>query len=226
MTQRTYSTFATEPAKEHLQELLQNTQNPTVYREHMSALGSLLCQPIIQYLNNDVLVISTAEDADYLQAGVQRELEQAQITYKLAIFWNNHYQLQNGKSVAPIVHKYIEQNYHTAQSIIIVKSIMSGSCVVRTNLLELFDTVKQVERIFILSPVMYTNAENALKAEFPADIAEKFQFIYFAVDETRDQHTGEVIPGIGGQVYQLLGLDDQPVKVGYIPKIIESRLAL
>lgn len=225
MTQRTYSTFATEQAKEHLQGLLYNKHNPTAYQEHMSALGRLLCQPIIQYLNPTVLVISTAEDADYLQAGVQRELEQAHIAYKLAIFWNNHYQLQNGKSVAPIVHKYIEQDYNTAKTIIIVKSIMSGSCVVRTNLLELFETVKQVEKVFILSPVMHAQAESALKAEFPQNIADKFQFIYFAIDEQKDEH-GEVIPGIGGQVYQLLGLQNQPVFTGYIPKVIETRLSL
>lgn len=225
-TQRQYSPFATPTIKQHLQGLLDTTNNPTAYQKHMYRLGELLCMSILTQLKHEVLVVSTAEDADYLQAGVQSELEKAHINYKLAIFWNNHYQLQNGKSVAPIVHKYIEPNYNTAKTMIIVKSIMSGSCVVRTNLLELLETAKTVEKIYILSPVMYKNAEYSLKAEFPTSIADKFEFIYFAMDTMRDEHTGEVIPGIGGQVYQLLGLQNQPVFIGYIPKVVETRLAL
>lgn len=34
--------------------------------------------------------------------------------------------------------------------------------------------------------------------------------------------SGEVIPGIGGHVYQLLGLGDQPSRTGYMPTLISA----
>lgn len=224
---RQFSLYATPLAKEHLQGLLDN-KNPLDYQQHMYALGELLSQQIISQIDNkdEVLLISTAEDADYLQLGVQNELQKANFNTKMAVFWNNHYQPSYGSSVAPIVHKYLEPNYHTAKTIIIVKSVISGSCVVRTNLLELFDTVKTATRIFIVSPVMHSNSQNALKSEFPDDISDKFEFIYFAIDTQKDKQTGEVIPGIGGQIYSLLGLTDQPARTGYIPKTIQKRMGL
>lgn len=226
-TSRQFSSYATPLAKEHLQGLLDN-KNPLVYQRHMYILGGLLSQQIISQIDNkdEVLLISTAEDADYLQLGVQDELKKANFNTKMAVFWNNHYQPSYGGSVAPIVHKYLEPNYHIAKTIIIVKSVISGSCVVRTNLLELFDTVKKATRIFVVSPVMHSNSQNSLKAEFPNDISNKFEFIYFAIDVQKDKQTGEVIPGIGGQIYNLLGLTDQPARIGYIPKTIQKRMGL
>lgn len=178
-TSRQFSVYTTPLAKQHLQGLLED-KNPLTYQKHMYVLGELLSQNIISQIDNkeEVLLISTAEDADYLQLGVQDELKKANFNTKMAVFWNNHYQPSYGGSVAPIVHKYLEPNYHTAKTVIIVKSVISGSCVVRTNLLELFDTIKEATRIFIVSPVMHINSQDALKAEFPNDIANKFEFIY------------------------------------------------
>ncbi|OPH39241.1 Uncharacterised protein [Moraxella lacunata] len=226
-TSRQFSVYTTPLAKQHLQGLLED-KNPLTYQKHMYVLGELLSQNIISQIDNkeEVLLISTAEDADYLQLGVQDELKKANFNTKMAVFWNNHYQPSYGGSVAPIVHKYLEPNYHTAKTVIIVKSVISGSCVVRTNLLELFDTIKEAKRIFIVSPVMHINSQDALKAEFPNDIANKFEFIYFAIDAQKDKQTGEVIPGIGGQIYGLLGLTDQPARTGYIPKTIQKRMGL
>ncbi|HLO47808.1 MAG TPA: hypothetical protein VK211_05245, partial [Kamptonema sp.] len=57
---------------------------------------------------------------------------------------------------------------------------------------------------------------------FEKDIYEKFNFIYFAEDDERTQE-GEVIPGIGGIVYERLGFEGQDDKNRYIPEIVKER---
>jgi hypothetical protein len=69
---------------------------------------------------------------------------------------------------------------------------------------------------------MYYNAEDKLKSEFEKDIYDKFQFFYFAKDDERTSQ-GEVIPGIGGMVYDRLGFQGQEEKNRYIPEIVKSR---
>lgn len=225
MNNRTYTPIAGVAAKRHLQGLLDSVKQPTLYRKHMTALGQLLALNIVTLLPNQLskqtLVISTAEDADFLQRGASEVLRDHQIPFKLAVFWNHHYQLPNHSSVAPIIHKFIQSGYEQATNIIIVKSVMSGSCVVRTNLIEMLGDMPNVENIFILAPVAHTQSENKLKAEFPDKIADKFKFVTFAIDDTRSP-SGDVIPGIGGQVYELLGLGDQPVFTAYMPKVVEN----
>lgn len=225
MNNRIYTSLATLPAKRHLQGLLDSVNDPDTYREHMIALGKLLAATIapslIHKTATDTLIISTAEDADFLQRGVASVLHDQNIPTKLAVFWNHHYQLPNRTSVAPIVHKFIQSGYETATNIIIVKSVMSGSCVVRTNLIEMLKNIKNIENIFILTPVAHTQSEKKLKAEFPTAISDKFKFICFAIDDERSEG-GDVIPGIGGQVYELLGLDDQPVLTAYMPDVVEQ----
>lgn len=225
LNNRTYTSLATPQAKRHLQGLLDSVNDTTAYREHMVALGKLLAATVTLSLsqkdNADTLIISTAEDADFLQCGVSKELYNRGLSSKLAVFWNHHYQLTDHSSVAPIVHKFIQSGYESATDIIIVKSIMSGSCVVRTNLIEMLDNIQNIDNIFILAPVAHQQSEEKLRAEFPLSISQKFKFICFAIDEKRD-NTGEVIPGIGGQVYELLGLKDQPVLTAYMPHVVEK----
>ena len=225
MTTRTYTPIASTAAKRHLQGLLDSVNRPDEYRRHMTALGELLASYTATLLphqsSRQTLIISTAEDADFLQRGVANVLHDQNIPTKLAVFWNHHYQLPNRTSVAPIVHKFIQSGYETATNIIIVKSVMSGSCVVRTNLIEMLENIKNIENIFILTPVAHTQSEKKLKAEFPNAISDKFRFICFAIDDERSE-AGEVIPGIGGQVYELLGLDDQPVLTAYMPHVVEQ----
>ncbi|MFX9042661.1 hypothetical protein ABTN45_19620, partial [Acinetobacter baumannii] len=79
----------------------------------MKELGTLLAESLVPNLKKSekCLIISTAEDADFLQAGVEFVLKQNLISTKLAVFWNNHYQLPTKGSVAPIVHKFIEPGF-------------------------------------------------------------------------------------------------------------------
>ncbi|MCQ9328047.1 hypothetical protein [Pelistega suis] len=209
MNNHQFSRYATPAAKDALKGLLDNTENPEKYRQYMLILGSLLSKVILADIpkTSTSLVVTTAEDADFLHTGVLSELDKAHLTNKIAVFWNNHYQLPSGDSVAPIVHSYLDPDFDTANNIIIVKSIVSGSCVVRTNLIEALDKVKNISKIFILSPVMHKDAEQKLKAAFPKEISDRFNFIYFVINDIRTEE-GEIIPGIGGNVYKLLGLAD------------------
>ncbi len=220
LKQRTYSGLAEDEAKQALGELLAATGDCERYRAAMVKLGQLLGQKVRCLIGQDQksLLVSTAEDADFLAKGV----ENAMSGYPLyaAVFWNNHYALPSGESVAPIVHEYLQPDYQLADTMIVVKSVMSGSCVVRTNILALIESL-QLTKIYIVAPVMHKDAQQKLVREFPAEIAEKFEFIWFAQDERRSE-AGEVIPGIGGQVYQLLGLDDQPAKTGFMPKKVRT----
>lgn len=219
---RTYTEIATARAKKQLQDLLDSNSAPVAYRNSMIELGKLLADAVSPSLENkSTLIVSTAEDADYLQFGVSSSLKSKGIDTKLAVFWNHHYQLTNSSSVAPIVHKFVEPGYKCVKNIIVVKSVMSGSCVVRTNLIEMLDEVKRAEHVFILSPVAHKNSEEKLKKEFPKHISDKFKFFCFAIDDKRDV-SGEVIPGIGGQIYDLLGLSKQPVLSSYMPKVVED----
>lgn len=168
------------------------------------------------------LVVSTAEDADYLSTGVIESLEADHDTLA-AVFWNHHYSV-NGSNIAPIVHHFIQPGFESAKAIIFVKSIISTSCVVRTNILSLLESVKP-DHIYVVAPVMYVDAEQALRSEFPASISDGFRFVYFAMDEERTT-SGNVVPGIGGQVYQLLGMQDQPARIGYLPNLVKKRASL
>lgn len=224
---RSFSNYADQSAMRNLSCLLESVQNPQQYQKAMlnlgEALGSALLNQISSKSDAEVgggcLIVSTAEDADFLAEGI-RSVVAAKAPVKSAVFWNNHYALPNGKSVAPVVHKFLQDGYETCTNMVVVKSVISGSCVVRTNIMALIESV-EVERIFIASPVMHKTAEASLRKEFPQEICDKFVFVYFALDEEKADN-GEVIPGIGGQIYQLLGMKDQPARTSFMPKIVED----
>ncbi len=220
--ERMYSSYTDADTKELLNKLSPNS-SVCDYQQSMIELGEKLGQSILgSVTGRETLLISTAEDADFLQAGVRKTLISHHISVKTAVFWNNHYQLGGGQgSVAPIVHRFIEPELSNIDNIIINKSVISGSCVVKTNLIALLDKLKQAKDIFVLAPVVYIKAQESLSSDFPSEIANKFKFVYFACDSERDK-SGEVIPGIGGQVYERLGLSSQPVSVAYIPKIVQQ----
>ncbi|MCK6438261.1 hypothetical protein [Rivihabitans pingtungensis] len=222
---RSYSALAAEEAKACLANLLSFIDAPDSYTEEMHKLGVLLGKLLSQKIPSTTpcLLVATAEDADYLGRGIYDCLKQAHPT-KAAVFWNNHYTIPGGGSIAPVVHKFLEPGYQNAEVLIIAKSVISGSCVVRTNLLELIDTLSP-QKIFIVSPIMHRQSEAWLRQEFPLTISEKFEFMVFATDTERTE-SGEVKPGIGGEIYPLLGLADQPARVGFMPKLVQELAAL
>lgn len=222
---RIYTPIATPEAQKQLNRLLESTGMPEEYKSAMTELGKLLAETVLSNFSEDInkhtIVVSTAEDADFLQCGVSTALKTHKINTKLAVFWNHHYQLSSKASVAPILHSFIEPNYEDVQNVIIVKSVMSGSCVVRTNLIAMLDKIENIESIYILSPVAHKDSKKKLIKEFPKEISNKFKFVFFAEDDVKNED-GEVIPGIGGQIYNLLGLENQPALTGYMPNVVRE----
>lgn len=223
MNRRELTHYAGEREEQALNILRTPDVAVPAYQQAMHDLGQTLGQIIP--VDGQTLVVSTSEDADYLAKGCIESLKMRGATYKLAVFWNHHYTLPNGESVAPILNRYLQPGYERCTRIILLKSIISGSCVIRTNLLALLATMPVPENIAVAAPVMYHKGEESLRREFPSAIADKFTFYTFAIDYTRDEK-GNVLDGIGGDVYPHLGLADQPVRTGkpYMPQLVTDAL--
>lgn len=226
MRPRKFTEFATQEIKNNLNILISEGVSVPEYQEAMKFLGRELGK-LYSKTDEELLIVSTSEDADYLTSGYISALEENDIPFKIAVFWNHHYSLNNGSSVAPITNRYIQNNFESCTNLVLLKSIISGSCVIRTNLLALLDSLNPdtINSIFIAAPVMHKNGEDGLKKEFPPFISEKFQFHTFAIDEEKDT-AGNVLDGIGGEVYPHLGLSSQPALIssGYIPNLVYKQL--
>ena len=169
-----------------------------------------------------VTLACSSEDADWLSKGILDHLEKYVAKINLAVFWNiraNAFE-NNEFAIAPIIKTYIE-SLENVDILIICKSIINTSCVVRTNLTYLIEKITP-EKIFIASPVLFERAIPSLEKEFPKSVSDKFEFFYFAEDNEVTA-SGEVIPGIGGSVYRRLGLEDAIQKNKYIPVIVKER---
>ncbi len=198
----------------------------TEYRQAMTSLGESFGDIFLSKIPDNqpkIYLASTVEDADYLAQGVLSGLETRYHDISFACFWNQRFSPFDipDLQVAPILKKYQEPTQAKVNYLIIVKSIISGACVVKTNLTNLIQKIEP-EQIFVVAPVIYEGAEEKLKAEFEEDIHRKFQFFYFARDDEREK-SGEVIPGIGGMVYERLGFDGQADKNQYIPALVKTR---
>lgn len=184
------------------------------------ALGDLLNKKMDNNYGNTMLACAS-EDADWLASGVLDSISQKDVS--LAVFWNERVTLSQKTKLeySPIIKSYIEP-IENCKTLILVKSIISTSCVVKFQLLHLINKINP-EKILILAPVMYKNAQVGLIREFPDYINSKFQFLTFAIDTERSL-SGEVIPGVGGMVYPKLGLGDIHEKNKYIPQLVLARL--
>lgn len=171
-----------------------------------------------------ITLACSSEDADWLSKGILDNLEQHTAKINLAVFWNTRTDAFENKAypVAPIVKTYIE-SLDDVDILIICKSIINTSCVVKTNLTYLIEKINP-QKIFIVSPVLFEQAIPKLKNDFAQPVSSKFEFFYFAKD-TEVNSLGEVIPGIGGSVYKRLGLEDSRLKNKYIPGIVKTRRA-
>lgn len=224
---RTYTKFA-DPETQKLLTLLVDKETSTEdYKTVMFKLGIKLGNSILNSIENRqsyVYLACTVEDADFLAKGILSSLETEVSQLAFACFWNQRFspfEIEDLK-IAPILKKYQEPvNSHVVQYLIVVKSIISGACVVRTNLTNLIQKIEP-EKIFIAAPVIYETAEEKLKKEFDKEIYDKFKFFYFAKDDERNEQ-GIVLPGIGGNVYERLGFEGQDDKNRYVPEIVKSR---
>lgn len=226
---RTFTDFSKKDpvARQLVDELHTIHDNPKKYREHMLQIGRHLGVGIIPKLlkdqNSAICVVCTVEDADFLGRGLIEELERAGFGERvhLLCLWNEKIR-QNGISLSPISRQYKEDFPAENSTFIMVKSIISGACVVKTNLTRAVSFSKPA-RIIVASPVMLAGAEGRLEREFPAAISAKFEYVHFVTDTEKDKDGENVLPGIGGSLYELLGLGNQHEKNKYIPSIVKER---
>ena len=219
---RRYSKLATAETRALLEKLI--SKPPAFeYRQAMRDLGTAFAKTLAQNIEKTkrLLLICTNEDADFLATGLLEGLrDQGFSRIAFACFWNDRVHLTKDRDVAPIVRRYLEP-IKSADAFLVVKSIISSGCVVRTNISELvYD--KNPARVLIVAPVILSGTMEQIREEFPLSIAEKFEFYWFAQDDERKEN-GEVIPGIGGSVYERLGVGNSETKNGYIPEIVKKR---
>jgi hypothetical protein len=223
---RTFTELAkADPLAMSLVDELPNIKNsPADYQHKMFEIGKHLAEGMLPKLRadrNEICVVCTVEDADFLARGLIEHIEASGLGDRvhLICLWNDKIREEN-ISLSPVVREYKEAFAPGNTSFVIVKSIISGACVVKTNLTRALSFAKP-EKIFVAAPVMLIGAEKRLAREFPKEISEKFDFIHFAVDTEKNGEN--VIPGIGGSVYELLGFKDSKAKNRYIPKLVKER---
>ncbi len=223
---RTYSTQATPQAQTHLQQLLEVVGDPQQYQEAMTRLGQDLGRLLEERLppERPLILVCTVEDADYLAQGVLDVLSASatERDISLACFWNQRVTI-GSEAVAQILRRYVEPFPSQKPAVAMLKSIISGACVVRTNLLEILDGLPDgPAEIFAVAPVLYTGAVEKLAADFPIEWSRRLEYLYLAEDDCREQD-GTVIPGIGGNVYTLLGWTGQEDKNRSRPELVRRR---
>ena len=227
MSYREYTTISNDDAeaRQLVDEIADISIDVPRYREVMVAMGRKLAAQMIKSFpaddTNDICVVCTVEDADYLAKGVVDALSDAgmESRVKLLCLWNEKVR-EEGVSLSPVMKQYKENATTKKVDYVIVKSIISGACVVKTNLTRALSS-KNFSSIFVASPVMRAGAKGRLEQEFPLEIARHFTYFSLAVDSGG---SGEnVQPGIGGSVYQRLGLGDEKTKNKIVPSIVKAR---
>lgn len=195
-----------------------------IYRQMFVVLGEELGKVINQYFpkTGNTMIACPNEDADWLVNGIISLLGSKNVS--LSVYWSDRATVGNvdGKKleISPIISAY-EEPCEGCETLIVAKSIINTSCVVRTQLTHLIEKITP-KRIIIAAPVMYKDAEPNLLKEFPTEISSKFHFIYFAIDGKREGST--VIPGIGGFITKRLGLGDSLKDNNkYIPELVKER---
>jgi hypothetical protein len=223
---REYTQFVGDKEKALLDALADKNSSVDSYRQSMYQLGECLGSIVLSQITNNsdsTYLACTAEDADFLARGILSQLEGNIPKVTLACFWNKRFKPfgVSDLQVAPILKRYLEPSDAQVGSLIIVKSIISGACVVRTNLI---DTITRVspQQIFIVAPVIYKGAEERLKKGFSEDVYNKFRYVYLAEDDVKSPE-GIIIPGIGGEVYDRLGFGSQDDKNRSTPDLVKER---
>ena len=220
---RHFEPWITDGVRRNLESLVRHADVPETYRTAMHALGVDLALELSRHFEGtrDLVLICTAEDADYLARGVLERLTMKH-TVHVVCYWSERFTVA-GREMAPIIGRYVEPlNPAQLTDIVIVKSIISSSCSVRTHLTEFLDEVKAQVPIYIVAPVMYREAPHWLEREFPRRISRQFRYLTCAVDDVR-LDDGIVVPGIGGSVYRNLGLGDVAAKNRLRPRLIAVR---
>jgi len=167
---RTYTELGKkDPIAKNLVDRLQYIKdNPVQYRDQMWQVGSHLADgilPSVQKISDELCVVCTVEDADFLARGLIERLEEAGLASRIHLIclWNDKIKKED-VSLSPIVKEYKEDFYSDKITFIIIKSIISGACVVKTNLTHAISKAKP-QKIFVAAPVMLKGADKRLAHE-------------------------------------------------------------
>lgn len=223
---REYTSFATSEDRKALSILADEHTPPEEYQAALRALGvSLAGSLVAQFgadLPNRLCIVVTVEDADSLGAGIISLLEDKGLgdRVRLVCFWNDRIELDN-MSLAPILKEYREPCNVDDSALVVVKSIVSSACVVRTNLANLIAKATP-KRIFVVAPVMFKGADDALRHDFDPTISKRFEYITQAVDDERRDGKW-VVPGVGGDIYTRLGYGGVSQKNRHVPALVKKR---
>lgn len=222
---RNFTSLATESDRLSLSILADPATPVQEYRDALMQLGASLGSSLADQIEKDkpkqVCVVCTVEDADSLASGIVDTLYARGLGHliRLVCFWNDRINV-GSQSVAPILKEYREPCDVNDSIIIVVKSIISSACVVRTNLSNLLADANP-KRIFVAAPVMFTDARKNLAREFPEEVSRRFEYFTLAVD---DEKSGPwVIPGVGGDIYLRLGYGGSENKNRHIPLLVKAR---
>ncbi|WP_188061997.1 hypothetical protein [Sphingobium sp. KCTC 72723] len=210
-----------------LARLADTSLPPSEYGDVMTLVGKALGRCFAERSNvagKTVYLAVTVEDADFLAAGIAQALDEAGAKTGIACFWNTRKKAADLRwlDVATITNEYREPLPAHLDHLLVVKSIISGACVVKTNLMHLLEDAHP-DRIHIMAPVILEGAEKRLSSEFEAEIADKFEYWLLATDSEKDDH-GNVLPGIGGEIYSRLGFEGQRGKNAHFPKLLKDRV--
>lgn len=223
---RDYTPFATSEDRTSLSILADEHTPPDEYQAALRALGASLADSLVAQFSTDLphrlCVVVTVEDADSLGAGIVARLEEKGLgdRVRLVCIWNDRIDLEH-MSLAPILKEYREPCNVDDSALVVVKSIISSACVVRTNLANLIDKATP-KRIFVVAPVMFKGADEALRHDFDPAISKRFEYITLAVDD--EKRDGKwVVPGVGGDIYTRLGYGGPTLKNRHVPALVKTR---
>ena len=222
---RELTSLVSEQDRRSLAALVDKSTPPEGYQAALRQLGESLGDALVAKLGADlpkhICVVCTVEDADSLGAGMIDRLSALGLGSRVRVvcFWNDRIEL-NGESLAPILKEYREPCDLDQSVLVVVKSIISSACVVRTNLASMV-AKSNPRRIFVAAPVMLKGAEANLQSEFVPELSRRFEYLTLAIDDERDGKM--VVPGVGGDIYVRLGYGGAEQKNRYIPKLVKTR---
>ena len=213
--------------KASLEALANKNTNVEEYRNAFRVLGEELGKVLAyEYKSTPAartMLVCASEDADWLATGVVSGFGKGEL--KKSVYWSSrevvHINEDGSKVEISPIEKAYEEQIDDCELLVIVKSIISTSCVVKTQLTRLIGKISP-KQIAVLAPVVYKDGFPNLMREFPEQISRKFHFVTFAIDDERKG--SEVVPGIGGMVYPRLGLVDIETKNHYIPEMVLRKM--
>lgn len=221
---REYSSIASPTTRLSLDKLIDGNTSDKEYQKAMLSLGQELGIKILNFLASSgrkICLVCTAEDADYLVFGVIKSFEAQGLDPKLVCFWN-HKTTPFGTEyiqVAPIIKRYKEPVDNPTDLLVMVKSFITETSAIRTNLQNLIQDNVKYRSILIATPVIQIWIEAELRDEFDQFVDSKLNFLYFAKDNKKrpqkDMVSGvEIIPN-----NKIQGDEIHPM-----PKVIKERM--